>query len=270
MESFKENAIEWIVFYGPKLIGAILILIIGFQIIKGFSKWMKRILQKRNIDLSLQPFLLTMTGTLLKTLLVISAMGMIGIEMTSFIAILGAAGLAIGLALSGTLQNFASGVIILIFKPYKVGDYIQTSNHAGTVSEIQIFVTILKTPDNVTILIPNSELANNSIKNYSAQIQRRVDWTFGVAYGDDYEKAKTVLMQIISDDKRILHTPEPFVALTQLADSSVNIVVRTWVNAVDYWSVYFDMNEKVAKTFPKEGLNFPFPQMDIHLDKISD
>lgn len=267
METFRVNAIEWVVFYGPRLIGAILVLVIGWQLISWFSKWFKGFLGKRNIDPSLLPFLLTMVATILKVLLVISVMGMIGIEMTSFIAIIGAAGLAIGLALSGTMQNFASGVIILIFKPYKVGDYISAKDYSGTVSEIQIFVTILKTPDNVTIIMPNAELANSSITNYSVQPQRRVDWTIGVSYGDDYEKAKAAILNLIAADSRILSTPAPFVALTALADSSVNIVVRAWVNASDYWSVYFDMNEKIYKTLPEEGLNFPFPQLDVHLDK---
>jgi small conductance mechanosensitive channel len=192
-------------------------------------------------------------------------MGMVGVQMTSFIAILGAVGLAIGLALSGTLQNFAGGVLLMIFKPFKVGDYITAQGHSGTVSEIQIFLTILKTPNNVTIFIPNGDLATQSLTNYSTQSQRRVDWNFGIAYGDDFDHAKKVMLQLIAEDKRILDDPQPFIVLGELADSSVNITVRVWVDASNYWNVFFDMNEKVYKTFAKEGINIPFPQLDVHL-----
>jgi small conductance mechanosensitive channel len=265
MEYFKENVWDLVLVFGPKLLGAIVVLLVGLQLISWFSKWFRRFLEKRSIDPSLQPFLRSMVATLLKVLLIISVMGMVGIQMTSFIAILGAAGLAIGLALSGTLQNFAGGVIILIFKPFKVGDYITTQGFSGTVSEIQIFVTILRTPDNKTIIIPNSELATSSLTNFSVQPTRRVDWTFGIAYGDDYDKAKAVLRRLIDEDKRILQDPEPFIALSELGDSSVNIVVRAWVYTADFWGVFFDMNESVYKAFPREGLNIPFPQMDVHL-----
>jgi small conductance mechanosensitive channel len=194
-------------------------------------------------------------------------MGMMGIEMTSFIAILGAAGLAVGMALSGTLQNFAGGVMILIFKPFKVGDFIDAQGYMGVVKEIQIFVTILTTPDNKTVIIPNGPLSNGSLTNFSTQPQRRVDWTFGIAYGDDYDTAKTMLLKMMDEDKRILKDPDPFVALGEMADSSVNLTVRAWVNASDYWDVFFDMNEKFYKNADKAGLSIPFPQMDVHLDK---
>ena len=183
-------------------------------------------------------------------MLVIAVLGMLGIEMTSFIAILGAAGLAVGMALSGTLQNFAGGVMLLIFKPFKVGDLIDAQGYTGVVSEIQIFNTILKTPDNRTIIIPNAGLSNSAMVNFSTEEQRRVDWTFGIGYGDDTEIAKD---------------PELFIAVSELADSSVNFAVRAWVNAADYWGVFFEMNEKVYKTFEKKGLNIPYPQMDVHV-----
>ena len=192
---------------------------------------------------------------------------MIGVEMTSFIAILGAAGLAVGMALSGTLQNFAGGVLILLLKPFKVGDYIDAAGYQGSVSAIQIFNTVMKTPDNVVITIPNGSLMNTSMKNYSAEKTRRVDWTFGIGYGDSYDKAKEVLLNMIASDERIFKDPAPFIALSELADSSVNIVVRVWVNAPDYWTVFYEMNEKVYKNFEKEGLNIPFPQMDVHVKK---
>lgn len=265
MENVQQTILEFAMLYGPKLLGALLVLLIGLQLIHWFSKWFRGFLEKRNLEASLRPFLRTMLVTLLKVLLVISVMGMVGIQMTSFIAILGAAGLAVGLALSGTLQNFAGGVVLLIFKPFKVGDFISAEGFTGTVSEIQIFVTTLRTPDNKTIIIPNSGLSTGSLTNFSAQETRRVDWTFGIAYGDSYEKAKSVLLRLVEEDQRILKDPEPFIALSELGDSSVNITLRVWVNTADYWAVFFWMNERVYKVFAEEGLNIPFPQMDVHL-----
>ena len=274
METTMEKGSQWaqtiidlLKDYGPKLIGAILVLIFGFWIIKVIMKGITKTMDKREVDPSLKPFLKSMIGILLKTLLIISVMGMVGIQMTSFIAILGAAGLAVGLALSGALQNFAGGVMILAFKPFKVGDFIDAQGYMGVVNEIHIFNTFLKTPDNKIVIIPNGGLSTSSMVNYSKEPTRRVDWTFGVAYGDDMDNARKALNELIDADTRILKDPEPFIGLTALADSSVNIVVRAWVNAADYWGVYFDMNENVYKTFGKKGLNFPFPQMDVHLDK---
>ena len=265
MENLQENLVEFLVSYGPKLLGAIVVLIIGLWIIGRISKIIKSTFEKREMDPSLRGFLSSMISILLKVLLVISVMSMVGIAVTSFIAILGAAGLAIGLALSGTLQNFAGGVILLIFKPFKVGDFITAEGHSGTVEEIQIFVTYLKTPQNVTIIIPNSGLATNSLTNFSAKPIRRADWSFGIAYGDSFDKAKEVLLKLIEEDERILKDPAPFIALGELADSSVNITVRAWANSGDFWGVFFDMNEKVYKAFAKEGINIPFPQLDVHL-----
>jgi small conductance mechanosensitive channel len=200
-------------------------------------------------------------------MLVITVLGMLGIEMTSFIAILGAAGLAVGMALSGTLQNFAGGVMILVFKPFKIGDVIEAQGYTGKVDQIQIFNTIMKTPDNKTIIIPNGGLSTSSMVNYSTEATRRVDWTIGIAYGDDADKAREVIKRLCDEDSRILKDPELFIAVSALADSSVNFAVRAWVNAADYWGVYFDLNEKVYKTFESEGLNIPFPQMDVHVHK---
>ena len=262
-----NQATELALTYGPKLIGAIAVWIIGGWIIKvivnGFGKGM----DKAGTDASLKPFLLSLVGALLKVMLVISVLSMLGIQMTSFIAILGAAGLAVGMALSGTLQNFAGGVMILIFKPFKVGDVINAQGFVGSVSEIQIFNTILKTPDNKTIIIPNGGLSTGSMTNFSTEARRRVDWTIGVGYGDDLDKARQVIKKLCDDDSRILKDPEVFIAVSELADSSVNFAVRAWVEAGDYWGVYFDMNENVYKTFDKEGLNIPYPQMDIHVHK---
>ncbi len=265
IESFSTWITDLAVTYGLKLIAAVVTLVIGLWIIKMITKALARIMEKREVDASLRGFLNSMLGLLLKAMLIISAVSMIGIEMTSFVAILGAAGLAVGMALSGTLQNFAGGVMILFFKPFKVGDYIEAQGYAGTVFEIQIFITVLKTPDNKTIIIPNGGLSTGSLINYSAEENRRVDFSFGIAYGDDYDKAKELLLELIKKDERILKDPEPFIALGALADSSVNITVRVWAKTSDYWGVHFDMNEKVYKEFDKNGLSIPFPQLDVHL-----
>lgn len=258
---------DLVFYYGPKLIGAIIVWFIGSFVVKGLTKAFANILEKKGTDPSLKPFLISLIGTLLRVLLVITVLSTLGIEMTSFIAILGAAGLAVGMALSGTLQNFAGGVMILIFKPFKVGDVIDAQGYVGSVKEIQIFNTILKTPDNKTIIIPNGGLSNSSMVNFSTEENRRVDWTIGIAYGDDVEKAKEVIQKLCDADNRILKDPAVFIAVSELADSSVNFTVRAWVNAADYWGVFFDMNENVYKTFDKEGLNIPFPQMDVHVHK---
>ncbi len=253
--------------YGPKVLAALGVWIVGSWVIKALTSATGRALSKSNTDDSLKPFLKGIVNTLLKAMLVISVLGMLGIEMTSFVAILGAAGLAVGLALSGTLQNFAGGVMLLIFKPFKAGDVIDAQGFIGSVSEIQIFNTILKTPDNKTIIIPNGGLSTGSMTNYSAEPTRRVDWTFGIGYGDDADKAIAVMKRLCDEDPRILKDPEVFIALSELADSSVNFVVRAWVNTEDYWAVFFDMNKKIYETFGKEGLNIPFPQMDVHVHK---
>jgi small conductance mechanosensitive channel len=251
--------------YGIKLLGAIIVLIIGWKIIGLISRSLRRTMEKRELDPSLQSFMGSLITVLLRILLIISVLSMVGVAMTSFIAILGAAGLAVGLALSGTLQNFAGGVMILIFKPFKAGDFIDAQGYMGTVKEIQIFNTILKTPDNKTVIIPNGGLATGAMVNFSTEPQRRVDWTFGIAYGDDADKAKAVLLDLLKSDKRVLADPEPFVAISALDDSSVNFTARAWANAADFWSLFFDMNQKVYQTFPQKGLNIPFPQMDVHL-----
>ena len=268
VNSLSEKLYDLVMTYGPKLIGAIITLIIGLWVISILRGAIRRRFEKQDVDPSLRGFLNSLIGIGLKAMLWIAVIGMMGVQMTSFVAILGAAGLAVGMALSGTLQNFAGGVMILIFKPFKVGNYISAQGHSGTVNEIQIFNTILKTPDNKTIIIPNGGLATGSMINFSAEAKRRVDFTFGIAYGDDVDKAKEVLMKLIKADERIINDPaEPFIAVSELADSSVNLVVRVWAEAANYWGIYFDLHEKVYKTFEKEGLNIPFPQMDVHVQK---
>jgi len=253
--------------YGPKLIGAIIVLIIGHWVIKLLTRAFASIMNKSKIDDSLKPFLSGILTTLLKIMLVISVLSMIGIQMTSFIAIIGAAGLAVGMALSGMLQNFAGGVMVLIFKPFKKGDLIEAQGHFGIVHEIQIFNTILKSLDNKTIIIPNGGLSTSSMTNFSTEDKRRVDWTFGIGYGDDIDKAKSVIKTLCDEDPRILKDPEVFIAVSELGNSSVNFTVRAWVKSADYWGVFFKMNEEIYKTFNTKGLNIPYPQMDVHLHK---
>lgn len=265
MQDILKKVLETVALYGPKFVGGLAVLIIGFIVIRSINKSVKKILEKKDINPTLVPFIKGMVSILLKVLLIISVMAMMGIEMLSFTALIGAIGLAIGMALSGTLQNFAGGVLILILKPYKPGDYIEAQGYSGTVSQIQIFNTILKTPDNKVIIIPNGGLSTGSMINYSDQKERRVDWTFGIAYGDSAEKARKVLQQLCDADERILKDPAVFIGLKGLGNSSVNFVVRAWVKTEDYWNVFFDMNEKVYDTFEKEGLTIPFPQMDVHV-----
>jgi len=259
----KEISIE----YGPKLIGAIIVWIIGSIIIKKLTNAFGHMLEKRKTDASLRPFLKSIVNVLLNVLLVISVLTMVGVAMTSFIAILGAAGLAIGLALSGTLQNFAGGVMILLFKPIQVGDFIDAQGHKGTVKEIQIFNTILTDLDNKTIIIPNGPLSTNSMVNYSTEPTRRVDISVGIAYGEDVKKSRDVLTELGKSDKRVLKDPAPFIGVTELGDSSVNLTFRVWVKSDDYWGVYFDMNENVYNVFNQSGVQIPFPQLDVHLQK---
>jgi small conductance mechanosensitive channel len=265
---YSEQLLELVWLWGPKVLTAIITLVVGLWIIGIVIRSFNKMMTKRDVDASLRPFLKSLLSTLLKIMLFISVIGMVGIEATSFVAVLGAAGLAVGLALQGTLQNFAGGVIILLIKPFKVGDWIDTPNHSGTVHAIHIFNTYLKTPDNKTIIIPNGGLANSSLTNYSSEPKRRVDWIFGVGYGDSTQKTRDTLMELINADERIISDPAPpFIALSELGDSSVNFVVRVWVEAADYWGVKFDMNEKVYNKFNEVGLNIPFPQMDVHVHK---
>ena len=260
-----DKLLDLMVTYGMKLGYALLVLVVGLLIIKLVMNGFRKLMEKRGTDPSLRGFVISLANIGLKAMLGVSVIQMIGIETTSFIAVLGAAGLAVGLALQGTLSNFAGGVMILIFRPYRVGHFIEAQGYTGTVDEIQIFVTIMKTVDNKKIIIPNGPLANGNIVNYTDVPTRRVDFTFGIAYGDDANKAMEVLHQLIKADDKILKDPEPFVGLVALADSSVNFTVRVWAKTEDYWAVYFAMNKSVYEAFPKHGINIPFPQMDVHV-----
>ena len=253
--------------YGPKLIGAIIVLILGLWVIKLATKMAGKSLQKAKLDQSLVSFMMSLTNVLLKILLFITVMGMVGIQMTSFIAILGAAGLAVGMALSGTLQNFAGGVIVLVFKPFKVGDFIEAQGFSGTVKEISIFTTHLNTVDKKLIVIPNGPLSTASLTNFSAEPLRRVDWKFAVAYRDNMDDFKKAINDFIAEDNRILKEPASFMGLSELGDSSVSLVVRAWVKNSDYWDVHFEMNEKVYTLLKSNKLSVPAPQMIVQLQE---
>ena len=260
-----NKLIDLVVSFGGRLLVAIIVFFIGRWLIKRIINLVVKGMQRRKVEASLFSFTRSMVKITLYFLFIIIIIGILGIETSSFIALFASAGIAIGAALSGTLQNFAGGVMILLFKPFKVGDYIEAQGQSGTVREIQIFNTILATPDNKIIIVPNGGLSTGITENYSKEETRRVDWIFGIAYGDSYDKAKEVIARLLNNDSRILTTPAYFIALNSLGDSSVNIVVRAWVKSPDYWDVFFDMNEKVYKTFTQENINIPFPQMDVHL-----
>ena len=250
---------------GGRILGALIIFIIGKFLISWANKLFAKLLIKRKVDAGVQTFLKSMVSLLLYVMLGLAVIGKLGIALTGFAALLASAGVAIGMALSGNLQNFAGGIIILVFRPYKVGDYIEASTGAsGTVQEIQIFHTVLVTGDNKVVYAPNGAMSNAVVTNYSHKEVRRVDFNFGVEYGTDFDRVQAVLNSIIAADNRILSTPAPFIELGQLADSSVNITVRVWTKASDYWGVFFDMNKTVYATFNKEGIEFPFPQLTVH------
>lgn len=267
LQEYIDLLWDYIMAHGTQIIIAIVVYLVGSQVIKAITRNSKRLMEQREYDPTLTSWLQAMISIILKILLIISVLSMVGIEMTSFIAILGAAGLAIGLALQGTLANFAGGIMILVLKHFQVGDFIEGAGHSGTVKKIQIFNTVLHTPDNKVIIIPNGQLANNSVINYSKEETRRVDWTIGIAYGNDFDLAKKVLTELLEKDDRVLKDPPVFIALAALADSSVNITVRAWVKASDYWPLFWDMNERVYKEFDNHNLEFPFPQMDVHIQR---
>lgn len=256
---------DYLVPFGIKLVAAIVVLLLGRWVIKLIKKALTKVMTRRKMDPSLSSFLMSLVSVLLTFLLIIAIVGILGVNTSSLVALLASAGLAIGMALSGTLQNFAGGVMIMLFKPFKVGDFISAQGYEGVVNEIQIFNTHVLTPDNKEVILPNGSLSTGAMTNFSKQGTRRVDWSFSIAYGDDYDKAKSLLLRLCDEDGRIQKTPQPFVELGKLNDSSVDITVRVWVDAADYWAVFFSMNEKVYKAFATEGLSIPFPQMDVHM-----
>ena len=267
MEGIMSSVWDLVMTYGIKILIALVTLVIGLWIIKMIMRAIGKNMEKREVDATLRQFLGSILSMLLKVLLFISVISMLGVEMTSFVAILAAAGFAIGMALSGTLQNFAGGVMLGIFKPFKAGDFIDAQGYMGVVKEIQIFNPIFKTPDTQTMIIPNGGLATGSMTNFSTEPNRRVDFTFGIGYDDDIDKAKSLITGLIAADTRIYKDPEPFIAVSELADSSVNLVVRVWASAADYWGIFFDLTENVKKTFDKEKISIPYPQTDVHIYK---
>ncbi len=251
--------------YAPKVVLGIVTLIVGFWIARIITRIFHKALEKSKVEITLLEFLTNIISILLKVLVLISVATMIGIQMTSFIAIMSAMAFAVGLAFQGSLSNFSGGVLIILLKPFKSGDFIEAQGHMGTVDSIQIFHTVLKTPDNKKIVIPNGPLSNGNIVNYSAQETRRDQWIFGIAYSDDFEVAKKLILEILEQDERILKDPPPFARVGELANSSVNITVRAWVPLAEFWNVHFDVIEKVKKSFDANGIKIPFPQTDVHI-----
>jgi len=265
MNAILQRIWELVTIYGIKILAAVVIFIVGRWISKGFSRLTRRVMKKRNLDLTLVTFGSNLVYFLLLAFFIIAALGQLGIQTASFVAIIGAAGLAVGLALQGSLANFAAGFLLIIFRPFKVGDYIEGAGMAGTVEEIQIFTTIMKSPDNKTIIVPNAKLTGDNIVNWSAKGTRRVDMVMGIGYDDDIDKARRIMEEVINNDTRILKEPAYKIAVVELADSSVNFVVRPWVNASDYWDVHFDLTETFKKRFDAEGISIPYPQRDVHV-----
>jgi len=256
--------------FGINLAIAIAIFYVGKFIISLIVRGIRKVMRAREIDKTLETFVCNLVSILLLVVVIIAAIGQLGIQTTSFIAIFGAAGLAVGLALQGSLSNFAAGVLIVLFRPYKVGDFIEAAGIAGVVEQVQILTTVLRTGDNKQIIVPNGQIMDSIITNYSANDTRRVDMVVGVSYDDDLDKVRSTLQELIAADDRILDEPACTIAVSALADSSVNFVVRPWVKSSDYWGVMFEMTEAIKKRFDQEGISFPFPQQDVHLHNVKD
>jgi small conductance mechanosensitive channel len=261
----KTTGIEFAI----NLVTAIAIFYFGRMVVGLLMRGLKKMMQAQDVDVTLQTFVGNLVRMVLLIFVIIAAISALGIQTTSFIAIIGAAGLAIGLALQGSLSNFASGVLIVLFRPYKVGDFVEAAGISGVVEEVQILTTVLKTGDNKKVIVPNGQIMDSVITNYSANDQRRVDMIVGVSYDDDLDKVRSTLEQLVAADDRILDDPACTIAVSALADSSVNFVVRPWVKSADYWGVMFDLTEAIKKRFDKEGISFPFPQQDVHLYKAT-
>lgn len=263
-DELVHTLISWLLQVSGKILLALVVYWIGRKLIKQLSKLINKIFERRDIDLSVRSFTRNLIEITLTIVLIATIVGILGINTTSFVAIFASAGLAVGMALSGTLQNFAGGVMVLMLKPYKVGDFIEAAGQTGTVKDIRLFNTLINTTDNKQIIIPNNSIATGIINNYSKESTRRVDWTVSIAYGDDYDAAREAIDELLRNDSRILASPTPLIALSSLAASSVDITVRAWVLSSDYWDVFFDMNERFYKILPTKGINFPFPQLQIH------
>ncbi len=254
--------------FAINLITALLIYFIGKWVVGIVVKALRKLMEKNSIDKTLETFICNLVRMALLVVVIIAAVGALGVQTTSLIAVMGAAGLAIGLALQGSLSNFAAGVLIVLFRPYKVGDFVEAAGVSGSIEEVQILTTIMKTPDNKRIIVPNSQIMGSIITNYSANPTRRVDMTFGVSYDDDLDQVRRELTSIIEADERILKDPPYQIAVKELADSSVNFVVRVWANTSDYWGIYFDTTEAVKKRFDEVGISIPYPQTDVHIHQV--
>ncbi|NCF50081.1 mechanosensitive ion channel [Gammaproteobacteria bacterium] len=254
---------------GLNVLTAIVIFYAGRWVINIVMRGLRTVLQKQQIDKTLETFVCNLVRIVLLVFVIVAAISALGIQTTSFIAVLGAAGLAVGLALQGSLSNFASGVLIVLFRPYKVGDFVEAAGISGSVEEVQILTTVLKTGDNKRVIVPNSQIMDSIITNYSANDTRRVDMVIGVSYSDDLDKVRQTLKELVAAEDRILDEPACTIAVSELGDSSVNFVVRPWVATADYWGVMFDMTEAVKKRFDEEGISFPFPQRDVHVYNAS-
>lgn len=264
IDQLVEQAITMGMEAGKSILMAVVVAVVGRYIVKFINKLVAKMLERRNVEPTVQSFLKSFINITLVILLIITIVGTLGVNTTSLAALLASAGLAVGMALSGNMQNLAGGLILLLFKPYKVGDFIEAQGVSGTVKAIQIFHTVLTTPDNKVLFIPNGPLSSGNVTNYSKNEIRRVDFTVSVEYGTDVEKVKSVTLELLKGDSRILQDPAPFIAIKELAESSVDFTLRVWVNVAEYWDVFFDTNERIYAEFNKQGIGFPFPQIQIH------
>ena len=260
-----EKVYTVLTLYGLRIVSAIAIFVIGRWVAKGVTRLVERLMVKRKVDETLVSFVSHLGYVALLAFVIIATLNKLGIQTASIIAVVGAAGLAIGLALQGSLSNFAAGVLMIIFRPFKVGDYIEGAGVSGTVESIQIFTTQLKTPDNKTIIIPNAKISGDNIVNYSTKGSRRVDLVFGIGYSDDISEARQIIMDILTKDERVFKDPEPVVVVSELADSSVNLTTHAWARSSDVWDIFFETNEKVKNAFDAQGITIPFPQRDVHV-----
>lgn len=269
MEDALKIVKDFATVYGIRIIGALAILIIGRIVVGILAGAVKKLMKRSEIDETLTKFVVSLVRIALMVFIIIAAISTLGVETTSFAAVVAAAGLAVGLALQGSLANFASGVMLIIFRPFKAGDFVEAGGVSGSVLSIQIFNTIMKTPDNKKIILPNAQVTGGSITNYSAHDTRRVDMVFGIGYDDDIKLAKQTLEEIVNADERVLKDPAVTIAVSELGDSSVNFVVRPWVKTADYWAVFFDLTEKVKMVFDEKNITIPYPQRDVHMHQIT-
>ena len=266
-----EDAVTYVskgaISFATDILICVVIYYVGRWIVGYVDRLLNKLFTKRDVEVSIAKFARSVVRAIFYIGIAFAILNQLGIQTTSFLAIFASVGVGVGMAMSGTLQNFAGGVMVLLTRPFKIGDYVQMQGVEGTIKEIRLFNTTINTVDNKMIIVPNGNIVSNIINNFSAEDVRRVDWTFSISYGDDYDTAKATILELLAADERVMKEPAPFVALSQMADSSINIVVRVWTKASDYWGVYFSMNEQVYKIFPTKGLNFPYPHMVVTLPK---